>query len=68
MGYIIALTGTFEVGKAIFSSRDKGKRKDAYIQAIKDLGKLFIFVAVVLLIAAAYETFEICFIYPSLHP
>jgi hypothetical protein len=68
MGYIIALTGTFGFGKAIFSSRNKGKRKEAYIQAIKDSGKLFILVAVVLLIAAAYETFAKCFIYPSLRP
>jgi hypothetical protein len=62
MGYIIALTASFGFGVALFSLKSRGKRKIAYLQALKNAGKIYIVSAIVLLIAAAYEAFEVTYL------
>jgi uncharacterized membrane protein SpoIIM required for sporulation len=59
MGYVIALFAGVRIGIAVLSKRNKGKRKSAYLLSLKEMCKIYSLVAIVLLVAAAWEAYEV---------
>jgi hypothetical protein len=62
MGYVVALFAGLRVGIALFSKKNKGKWKYAYLLSLKEMCKIYSLVVLVLLGVAAWEAYEVIYL------
>jgi hypothetical protein len=69
-GYILAMLGAFVLGKAFVSPSSVGasRWRDGYFTGLKQGGRIYVLVALVLAIAAVYEALEVIYLVPRILP
>lgn len=67
-GYILAMLASYIQGLYLVHPSILGhaSRKDAYVAGLRLAGKLYLLVAIILAVAAAYEALEVIFLIPML--
>jgi hypothetical protein len=69
-GYILAMLGAFVLGKAFVSPSSVGasRWRDGYARGLRQEGRIYVLVALVLAVAAVYEALEVIYLVPRLLP
>jgi len=69
-GYILAMLGAFVLGKAFVSPSSVGvtRWRDGYLRGLRQEGRIYLLVALVLAVAAVYEVLEVIYLVPRILP